>query len=159
MRAKGICVILRDAVLLADFQCPPGKVGGRRWRVAKDVNECGVTPRLGEGHRVPEGLGAFYRCPQLIEGPVRVAQQPGDQHWEQLACHGGVGPRPIRELHVRIEYLEAPPKLYKRWLDFPPVVQHQAERQVRPDEMAASPSRSATRQRLLSKMLRLLHLG
>jgi hypothetical protein len=61
VRAKGDRVKLRDVLLLADLQSPPSIVGGRRRLVAKDVNERGPTQRLCEGHRVPEGLGAFYR--------------------------------------------------------------------------------------------------
>jgi hypothetical protein len=47
--------------------------------------------------------------------------------------HAGVGTRPIRELHVRIEHLEASPKLRKRRLELPLVEQRNAERRVRPD--------------------------
>jgi hypothetical protein len=59
---------------------------------------------------------------------------PGDEHREKLALHGGVGTRPIRELHVLIEHLEAPPKVRKRQLELPLAVQRHAERHVRPDE-------------------------
>src|SRR4029077_16656788 len=38
-RAKGKRLIHRDALLFADPQSPPGIVGGRRWLVAKDVND------------------------------------------------------------------------------------------------------------------------
>jgi len=68
----------RDALLLADPQSPFGTVGGGRWLVAKNVNERGPTQRLGEGQRVSEGLGASYRGPQLIEGPIRVTEHPGN---------------------------------------------------------------------------------
>ena len=158
VRAKGKRVILRDALLLADPQSPSGIVGGRRWLVAKDVNERGVTQRLGEGQRVPERLGASYRCPQLIEGPIRVTEHPGDQRREELALHAGVGTRPIRELHVRIEHLEAPPKVRKRRLELPLVEQRHAERHVRPDETGRIVKPFGDTQRLLGKMLRLLHL-
>jgi hypothetical protein len=47
--AKGLSVILRDAVLLADPQSPSGALGGRRRLVAKDVNERGEAQCLGEG--------------------------------------------------------------------------------------------------------------
>jgi hypothetical protein len=57
--AKGNAVIPRDALFLADPQSPSGTVGGRRWLVAKDVNERGPPQRLGEGKRVPQRLGAF----------------------------------------------------------------------------------------------------
>ena len=149
---------LRDALLLADPQSPFGIVGGRRRLVAKDVNERGATQRLGEGQRVPERLGASYRCPQLIEGPIRVTEHPGNQHQVELALHAGVGTRPIRELHVRIEHLEAPPKLRKRRLEFPLVVQRHAERHVRPDETGRIVKPFGDTQRLLGKMLGLLHL-
>ena len=77
IRAKGIRVKLRDAVLLADPQSPSGTVGDRRWLAAKDVNERGaLTQCLGEGQRVPERLCALYRCPQLIEGSIRVTEHP-----------------------------------------------------------------------------------
>jgi hypothetical protein len=70
--AKGIRLPVGDALLLADPQSPFGTVGGRRWLVAKDVNEGDPTQRLGEGHRVPKRLGASYRCPQLLKGPIRA---------------------------------------------------------------------------------------
>ena len=75
---------LREAMLLADPQSPSGIVADRRRLVAKDVNEAGETQRLGEGIRVPERLGTSYRCPQLIERPIRVTEHPGDQHREYL---------------------------------------------------------------------------
>ena len=156
--AKGIRVILRDALLLADPQSPSGIVGGRRRLVAKDVNERGETQRLGEGQRVPERLGASYRCPQLIEGPIRVTEHPGNQRQVELALHAGVGTRPIRELHVRIEHLEAPPKVRKRRLELPLPEQRRAERHVRPDETGRIVKPFGHTQRLLGKMLRLLHL-
>jgi len=37
-----------------------------------------------------------------------------------------VGTRPIRELHIRIEQLEAPPKLRKRRLELSVEKQHRA---------------------------------
>ncbi len=152
-------MILRDAVLLADPQSPFGIVGGRRWLVAKDVNEGGgETQRLGEGQRVPERLGASYRCLELIEGPIRVTEHPGNQHRLELALHGGMGTRPIRELHVRIEQLEAPPKLRKRRLELPLVVQRLAERLVRPDEAGRIVKPFGNTHRLFGKMLRPLHL-
>ena len=107
---------------------------------------------------MPERLGASYRCPQLIEGPIRVTEHPGDQHREELALHGGVGTRPIRELHVRIEQLEAPPKVRKRRLELPLKVQRHAERHVPPDETGRIAKPFGHTQRLLGKMLRLLHL-
>src|SRR5256885_2271959 len=93
--AKAPRVKRRDALLLADPQRPFGIVGDRRWLVAKYVNEGSPTQRLGEGQLVPERLGASYRCPQLIEGPIRVTEHPGDQRREELALQGGVGTRPI----------------------------------------------------------------
>jgi hypothetical protein len=45
-----------------------------------------------------------------------------------------MGARPIRELHVRIEHLEAPPKVRKRRLELPLEGQRRAECHVRPDE-------------------------
>src|SRR5271166_4603661 len=54
IHTKGGPVEVLDPVLLADPQGPSGTVGGRRWLVAKDVNERGVTQRNGEGQRVPE---------------------------------------------------------------------------------------------------------
>src|SRR4029077_1833648 len=125
IHAKGIRVVLRDALLLADLQSPSGIVGSRRWLVAKDVNERGGTPRCDEGQRVAERLCASYRCAQLIEGPGRMTEQPGDQHREEPALHGGVRARPIRELHVRIEHLQAPPKVRKRRLELPLLEKHQ----------------------------------
>ena len=56
--AEGIRVEVRDAVLLADLQSPFGTVGGRRWLVAKGVNERGEGQPVGEGQRLPERLGA-----------------------------------------------------------------------------------------------------
>jgi hypothetical protein len=158
IRAKGVRVKGRDAVLLADPQSPFGIVGDRRWLMAKDVNERGVTQCVGEGHRVPERLGTSYRCSQLIEGPIGVTEHPGDQHREELACHGGMGTRPIRESHVRIEHLETPPKFGKRRLDFPLPEQHPAERHVRPDETSRIVKPFGYTQRLLGKVLRLFHI-
>src|SRR6202040_676369 len=85
VHTKGNRLPLRDALLLAYPQSPSGIVGDRRWLVAKDVNEGGVTQRLGEGQRVPERLGASYRRPQLIEGPIRATDHPGDQRLVELA--------------------------------------------------------------------------
>jgi hypothetical protein len=76
IRTKGDRVKLRDVVLLADPQGPSGIVGDRRWLMAKDVNEGNPTQRMGEGHGVAERLGTSYRCPQLIEGPIRVTEHP-----------------------------------------------------------------------------------
>jgi hypothetical protein len=151
-------VPLRDALLLADPQSPSGIVGGRRRLVAKDVNERGVTQRLGEGQRVPERLGASYRGPQLVEGPIRVTEHPGNQRQEGRELYAGVSPRPIRELHVRIEQLEALPKVRKRRLELPLVEQRRAERHVPPDETGRIVTPFGDTQRLLGKMLRLLHL-
>jgi hypothetical protein len=122
------------------------------------VNERGVTQRLGEGQRVPERLGAFYRCPQLVEGPIRITEHPGDQRQEELTLHAGVGAGPIRELHVRIEQLEGPPKVRKRRLEFPLPPQRRAERHMRPDETGGIVEPFGHTQRLLAKMLPLLHL-
>jgi hypothetical protein len=133
-------------------------VGGRRWLVAKGVNERSVTQHPGEGQRVPERLGASYRCPELIEGPIRVTEHPGNQHRVDMELHGGVGTRPIRELHARIELPEAPPKVRKRRLELPLVEQHPAERHVRPDETGRIVKPFGHTQRLLGKMLRFLHL-
>jgi hypothetical protein len=83
--AKGHAVKPRDALFLADPQSPSGIVGDRRWLAAKEVKKRGPTQRLGEGKRVPERLGAFYRCPQLVEGPIRITEHPGDQHQPELA--------------------------------------------------------------------------
>ena len=47
-----------------------------------------------------------------------------------------MGTRPIRELHVRVEHLEATPKVRKRRLKFPLGRQHHAEGHARPDETA-----------------------
>ena len=44
---KGKRVLLRDVLLLADPQSPSGIVGGRRWLVAKDVNECAYVRIFG----------------------------------------------------------------------------------------------------------------
>ena len=51
--------------------------------------------RLGEGEGMPERLGASYGCRQLIEGPVRVAEDPGDEHQPELALHAGMGTRSL----------------------------------------------------------------
>jgi hypothetical protein len=107
---------------------------------------------------VPERLGAFYRCPQLIEGPIRVAEHPRNQHRVELAYHPGVGTRPIRELHVRIEQLEGPLIVRKRRLELPPEGQRRAESHVRPDETGRVVEPFGDAQRLLSKMLRLPRL-
>ena len=69
-----------------------------------------------------------------------------------------MGTRPIRELHVRIEQLEAPPKVRKRRLELPLEEQRHAERHVRPDETGRIVKPFGHTQRLLGKMLRLLHL-
>jgi hypothetical protein len=58
IRAKGIRVKLRDALLLADPQSPFGIGGGRRWLVAKDVNEGNERQRVGRGST---GAPAFRR--------------------------------------------------------------------------------------------------
>jgi hypothetical protein len=113
---------------------------------------------LGEGQRVPQRSGAFYRRPELIEGPIRVTEHPGDQRQEELACHAGVGTRPIQELHVRIEHLEATPKVRKRRLEFPLGPQRRAERRMRHDETGRIAEPFGDTQRLHGKMLRLLHL-
>ena len=107
---------------------------------------------------MPERLGTSYRCLQLTEGPIRVTEHPGDQHREELANHPGVRTRPIWELHVRIEHLEAPPKARKRRFQFPLVVQHPAERHMRPNEAGRIIEPFGDTQHLLGKMLRLLHL-
>jgi hypothetical protein len=72
--------------------------------------------------------------------------------------HAGVGTRPIWELHVRIKQLEAPPQARKRRLELPLLAQHPAERLVRPDETGRIVKPFGDTQRLLGKMLRLLHL-
>jgi len=123
------------------------------------VNLRGVTQRVGEGKRVPERLGAFYRCPQLIEGPIRITEHPGGQRQVVLACNAGMGTRPIRQLHVRTEHLEATPKVRKRRLEFAPEEQYLAERSVRPDQTGRVVKPFGHMQRLLGKMLGLLHLG
>jgi hypothetical protein len=156
--AKGKCVILRDAVLLEDAQRPSSIVGGRQWVAAKDVDERGETQCLSEGQRVVERLGTSDRCSQLIEGPVRVTQHPANERREGLACHARVGTGPIAKTHVRIEELEAPPKLRMRRLEFSLPVQRQAERRVRPDETGGIAEPFGDAQRLLSKMQRFLQL-
>jgi hypothetical protein len=123
------------------------------------VNVRGVTQRNGEGHRLPERLGASYRNRKLIEGPIRVTEHPGNERQPVLALHAGVGTRPIRELHVRIEQLKAPPKVRKRRLEFALEEQHRAERQVRPDETGRIVEPFGDPQLLLGKMLGILHLG
>jgi hypothetical protein len=107
---------------------------------------------------MPERLGTSYRCRQLLDGPIRVAEHPGDQRREELALHGGVSPRPIRELHVRLEDLGAAPKLCKRRLELPLLEQRRAERHVPADEAGRIAKPFGHVQRLLSKMQRLLHL-
>ena len=59
---------------------------------------------------------------------------------------------------MRIEHLEAPPKVRERRLEFPPVAQHRAECHVRPDETGRIVKPFGDMQRLLGKMLRLLHI-
>ena len=107
---------------------------------------------------MPERLSASYRCPQLIERPIRVAEHPGDQHREDVALRGGMETRPIRKLHFRIEHLEAPPILRKRWLELSLPVERPAEPHVRPDQTGRIVKPFGHTQRLLGKMLRLLHL-
>ena len=60
-------------------------VGGSRWLVAKDVNERSPTQRYREGKRVPERLGVSYRCNEFFQGPIRVAEHPGNQRQVNLA--------------------------------------------------------------------------
>src|SRR5262245_18381375 len=84
IRAKANRVIVRDVLLLADPQSPSGMVGGGRWLAAKNVNERGPTQRLGEGQRVPDPLGTSYRCPELLERPIRVTHHPRDHHRPEL---------------------------------------------------------------------------
>jgi hypothetical protein len=122
------------------------------------VNERNPTQRLGEGQGVPKGLGTCYRCRQLIEGPIRVTEHPGNERQEALGLHSGVGTRPIRELHVRIKHLEAPPTVRKRRLELPLQEQHPAERGVRADETGRIAKPFGDTHCLLGKMLRLLHL-
>ena len=76
----------------------------------------------------------------------------------ELALHAGVGTRPIGELHVRIEQLEAPPKVRKRRLELPLGEQRHAERHLPPDKTDRIAEPFGHSQRLLGKMLRLLHL-
>ena len=83
---------------------------------------------------MPEGLGVSYRCHELFDGPIRVTEHPGNLRQVELALHGGVGTRPIRELHLRIEHLEAPPKACKRRFELPLVEQRPGERHVPPDQ-------------------------
>ena len=149
---------VRDARLLADPQSPSGIIGDRRRLVAKDVDEPGETQCLGERVGMPERLGASYRCPEFLEGPIRVAEHPENQHREELALHAGMGTRPIRELHTRIEHFEAPPIVCKRRLELPLPVQRPAERHVRADETGRIAEPFGHQQGLLGKMLRLLHL-
>jgi hypothetical protein len=87
-----------------------------------------------------------------------VTEHPGDHHREELALHAGVGTRPIRELHVRIEHLEAPPKVRKCQLEFPLPVKRRAERLVRADETGRIVKPFGDTQRLFGKVLRLLQL-
>jgi hypothetical protein len=72
--------------------------------------------------------------------------------------NAGVGPRPIREQHVRIEHLKAPPKARKRRLEFPLPPQRRPERHVSPDETGRIVKPFGHTQRFLGKMERLLHL-
>ncbi|HMD66805.1 MAG TPA: hypothetical protein VKG22_09195 [Stellaceae bacterium] len=107
---------------------------------------------------MPERLGASYRCPELIEGPIRVTEHPVNDHRPELALHAGVGARPIRKQHARIEDLEAPPKVRKRRLEFPLEKQRHAERHVPPDQTGRIFKPFSHTQRFLGKMLRLLDL-
>ena len=131
-------------------------VGGRQWLVAKGPNERAPTQHPGEGQRVPERLSASYRRPQVIEGPIRVTEHPGDQHREDVALRGGMETRPIGKLYVRIEQLEAPPKVRKRRLELPLPVQRRAERHVASGETGRIAEPFGDTQRLLGKILRLL---
>jgi hypothetical protein len=158
VHTKGNRLPFGYALLLADPQSPSDVVGGRRWLEAKDVNEANEEQRLGEGKRMPERVGAFYCCPQLVDGSIRVAEHPRHERQEELALHAGVWTRPIRELHVRIEHLEAPTKVRKRRLEFPLVERRRAARHVPPDETGRIVTPFGDMQRLLGKMLRLLHL-
>jgi hypothetical protein len=69
-----------------------------------------------------------------------------------------VGARPIPELHVRIEQLEAPAKVRKRRLKLPLEEQRVAQRQVRPDETGRIAEPFGYPQPLLGKMLRFLQV-
>ena len=68
-----------------------------------------------------------------------------------------MGTRPIRELHVRIEQLETPPKVRKRRFELPLVEQRRAEPLVRPDETGGIVKPLGDTHCLLGKMLGLLH--
>ena len=72
--------------------------------------------------------------------------------------HGGVGTRPIAELHVWIEHLETPPKVRKRRLEFPLEIKGHADRHVPPYETGRVAEPFGDTQRLLGKMLCLLRL-
>jgi hypothetical protein len=70
-----------------------------------------------------------------------------------------MGTRPIpNPLLIRIEQLETPPKVRKPRLEFPLPVQRQAEPHVRPNETGRIVKPLGNTQRLLGKMLGLLHL-
>jgi len=104
---------------------------------------------LGEGKRMPERLGSSNRCPQLLEGPIRVAEHPGNEHRPELALHAGVGTRPIRELHVRIERLEPRRNCASAGSSFPCHNSVTPNAMCAPTRRAGSSSRSATRIDLL----------
>ena len=70
-----------------------------------------------------------------------------------------MGARPIPEVHVRIEHLEAAPKVRKRLLELPLEIKGHAERHVPPDEMGRVVKPFGDTQRLLGKMLGLCDLG
>jgi len=69
-----------------------------------------------------------------------------------------MGTRPIREPHVRLEQLEAPPYVCKRRLEFSLPVKRHAERHACPDEASRIVKPFGHTHRLLGKMLCLLHL-
>ena len=52
-----------------------------------------------------------------------------------------MGTRPVRELHVRIEHLEAPPKVRKRRFEFPLVEQRRADQIIEVEVIAEHRSR------------------
>ncbi len=111
-----------------------------------------LPPRKGgEGNLVFEVVEQRLRGLQ-IRG-VEAFGKPAEDWGEQ----GGRLLRPAR-LHVRIEQLEALPIVRKRRLDLPLVEQRRTECHVPADGAGRVAKPFGDTQRLLSKMLRLLHL-
>src|SRR5262249_52936937 len=100
-----------------------------------------------------------YRRLELIKGPIRVAEHPGEPARPDLTLHTGVGTRPIRELHVLIEHLKTLPEPRQRQFELPLVKQRHAELHMRPNETGRIAKPFGDTQRLLCKMLGPVHIA